>query len=141
MGIEGVYLGYGIEVPYMKLASKLGIRTKKLTPRKIITKIEEHLAKNKFEEMQLSILLKSHSWERSTSGSSDDDEDIPTNVYFGVFVCIGSYDCWNDTKLSNSTESSLYDMVNNSHFSKVSQKMFGKSCNLMTVVTGCGCCS
>ena len=112
MGIEGIFIGYGIEIPYRELLKKLKIKTKKPNGDEIIDDINKYLleAHNQLLSKKMCIiryraLPKSHGWERSDEssgsegsnpGSSDDDDDTPANVYFGslkiyVNVCIYIY--------------------------------------------------
>ena len=149
MCVDGVWIGYGIDVPYIDLAKKLGISTKKLKAEKIIGLIENHLSENDLCSMQLRIIKKSHSWDRSESGSESDNKDkyIPRNVYFGAFIKIADGG-WNATYLSqkntndkNSVEEQLMNLLKDNTFNKFCLKMFKQNTRLMTVVEGCPCCS
>ena len=147
MGIEGVWIGYGIEVPYAELAKKLGIDIKKLNSYDSIDKIDKYLRQNKVHELKLSVLRKSHSYDRSSQENSDDDDDDdddengPANVYFGMFVQVGDYDCWNSSNLSKSEKKQLITLLTNGDFNDICLTMFKKNAILMTVVSGCPCCS
>ena len=150
MAIEEVWIGYGIEVPYMDLAKKFKIKTKKLKADKIIESITNYLSENDLCSMQLHIIKKSHSWERSESGSESSynyDKDVPRNVYFGSFMQIG-YGSWNATYLSqkntageNLNKEQLINLLKDNTFKKFCSKMFKKNARLMTIIAGCTCCS
>jgi hypothetical protein len=165
MGIEGIWIGYGIEVPYIELAKKLKTDITNLNRRKSIKKIKKYLNSNSIpltgssagQGLKLCILQRSHSYDRSAdsknserdsdndsnndSDNDSDDDDIPKHVYFGMFVQIGGYDCWNDSELKNSEKKQLIKLLNNCDFNDICLNMFGLNANLMTVVSGCTCCS
>ena len=149
MGIEGIWIGYGIEIPYIELAKNLEINIKNLDSYDSIEKIQKYLRENKIEGLKLSVLQKSHLWDRPKQDSNDsidsdddgDDDDGPPNVYFGMFVPIGGYDCWNSSNLSKSIKQQLIMLLTNYDFKDVFLRTFYENANLMTVVSGCPCCS
>lgn len=139
MGIEGVWLGYGFEMDYTLLADKIKINIGKSIP---IEKLQEYVNKNKIKGLQFSVLEKSH-----TDDKSDEDydsfDDMPRTVYFGVYLQLGDYDCWNKTTLNPEKEKQLNNLITTGchQINKITLKMFGKKCKLMTIVSGCPCCS
>ena len=140
MGIEGIWIGHGIEVSYVQLAKKLGVKIKKLSIYDSIEKITEHLNTNPIDDLQLCVLKKSHSYDRSDD-ENDDHDDESSNIYFGMFMKIGDHDCWNHTKLSVSDIHRLHLLLADDSFNSVCLNFFKKSPTLMTVVSGCPCCS
>ncbi len=143
MGIEGIYWGYGFTINYKDLAQLLNIDITNMTTRKAFECIEHYTNYNKLHDFYFTILQSSHHMDDNENNDEDDDA-IPDTVYFGVFFQIGGYDCWGKNVISKTESTKMKELQSMSIeiFNDIYDKTFQNNyAEIMTVVTGCPCCS
>ena len=146
MGIEGIYWGYGIEISLSDLGTILNIDVANVDMDAFLSldTINYYLENNKIQNMNFCVLPKSHVDYDSDDDSDDDPKNnnlyLQKNIYFGIYVKIGNYDCWSATNISQN----IMDKIQNipvTDVNNVCNEMFGKDSKLMLIVLGCPCCS
>ncbi len=143
MGIEGIYWGYGFVINYKNLAQLLNIDITGMSSRKAFECIEQYTNYNEIHGLYFTVLQSPHHMNENDD-SDEDDDAIPDNVYFGVYIKIGDYDCWGNNVISKKENNKMKELQNMSIeiFNDVYSKTFQNNyAQIMTVVTGCPCCS
>lgn len=126
--MDGVFIGYGIEVTYDELAEAFGIELGEGIYDHFGT-LENYFHENQIGDVRLSVLEKSHK-----AGDSE------RKLYFGHFVKIAGYDCWGSRVISSEMQTELQSILNSSPFKEICVERFKVEAQLMTVVLGCPCC-
>lgn len=126
MSVNGVYFGNGIEISKEQLADVLDFDdVDEVADSDYIYYIRakhEELY-DKLENLNLMRI----------------DKDHKDNIYFGQFIRIG--DDWGDTKITANQKLQLLELIQDDKFKEICVKLFEIEPTLMTIVSGCLCCT
>lgn len=121
MGIEGVYIGCGIEISDETLAKHLNIN---------MNELEYYINNHKIWDMQLTLLKRSNCFNES--------EDYVSTCYFGVFIELA--DEWNATMITSWEINQIAQLSSHPFNDKCFDELH-KTPQRMIIVIGCPCCS
>lgn len=132
MSVWGVYFGHGIEITKNQLATALDVDVDDLSENNIsylqrrFYPLENYKElHDKIDNMDLLVIEKDH------------DEN---NIYFGYFIEMSGYN-WGMTEISDQKKLEIANIMDDYKFKNICLQLFDIEPKLITIVSGCRCCT